>query len=158
MYGYLAIDAPMRHANGQLGEPHLHGGYHPTVFKTLRNAFRAAGPQGAVLILDLQRLAIVQIAGLSEKDQAALRKSWAREMKYNHGNWDPVAREWIEADDSVIADKLAKAMSRVSHDLDIEQMGVDDVFIQQQIAERQMLIWQERLEKLTHRMRREGGG
>jgi hypothetical protein len=60
--------APHRLAEGLKPEFWLHGGIHPTTYKTLRNARRAAGKDGVVLLFDLSLMPVVALEGVVEDE------------------------------------------------------------------------------------------
>lgn len=55
---------------GKLALPQfvIHGGMHPTTYKTLRNARRAAGKDGVVLMFDLSLMPVVALEGVVEDE------------------------------------------------------------------------------------------
>lgn len=171
MIGYLALNAPWRWglhrtADGTL-EPddertvspyRLHGYPKPTVFKTVRNAMRTAGPQGYVLVLDLHQLPLVHLQALGPDDIAAVGKSWVKNAKHSDGRWDPVNREWIGGRDFTL-DELVCAREMLDPVTEITGTdAAEDIYMQHQLAERQSLIWHERLAKLTALIKRQGPG
>lgn len=166
MIGYLVLTAPWKFidakqqpASAEMADKdpyRLHGYPHPTVFKTVRNAFQAAGPRGCVLVLDLQRLPMVSFVTLDPGDKAATVKRWKKRSKFMRGHWDAEARAWVEAEGDPPIEQLA-VDAEFNGEM-VDMIGIDDVYIHQQIAERQLLAWEQRLAALTARIKREGGG
>lgn len=124
MIGYLAI--------GEIGEEvdtvrRLRGGIHPTVFKTTRNAFRAAGPYGHVLIFDLSSLPQLKLEDCSQLDRESVQRSFLNPRSKAYVS--PPRPEWPRVDRSL-----------------------DARFEQFQIAERQMVIWAQRADRLRREL------
>jgi hypothetical protein len=169
MIGYLALNAPWRwglhrDVDGNLEpdekptvSPHtLHGYPHPTVFKTVRNAMRAAGPGGYVLVLDLYRLPLVHLNALPPDDLAAVEKSLKKQFRHKNGRWDHEQRRWIN--DETPDEQIELPPAPEFLDVEIGHDDADDIYIQHQLAERQALIWTARLEQLTALIKRQGPG
>lgn len=150
MIGYIAIGSPWSKW-GETKEKQLaqdwihrvHGFPHPTVFKTVRNAFRALresydyvartrgmGVNGHVRVFDLSLLPILRFEDLSFDDRRAILVSKAR---------------------NGLHDVTSEAMLQQAGDLTVPSVitaNADELYRQLQVAERQMTIWAERCDKL----------
>lgn len=166
MIGYLALTAPWSwvHEKDTVQEQErseqspfrLHGYPHPTVFKTVRNALRAAGPNGYVVVLDLHRLPLVHLKALPPADIVAVSKSWKKEIRHRNGRWDHVERVWIH--DYTPDEEIELPPQKVMLDVEIGHDDAEDIYMQHQLAERQALLWAERLDNLTELIKRQGPG
>ena len=123
----------------------LHGLPHPTVFRTLHNAFRASGPYGYVLILDLALLPVLSLHAVEPKVQKAILAGWAKRMMVGFGEWDAEREVWRNDTGATIS--LADITYSAAITADDVEAG--DLYAQHQVAERQMLIWGERTAKLA---------
>ena len=148
MIGYLVVnDRWNRPQDAESASPHrLHGYPHPTVFKKVRNALYAAGSRGQVLILDLHCLPLVNFAALDEADQVAVIQRWNREK-----TWNADERAW-EQRKPLSAEDIAAIRAEMPY------IGIlddaDDFYVQHQLAERQMLLWADRCQRLAALMKR----
>jgi hypothetical protein len=150
--GYLALTAPWTWKNDDADaidqSPYrLHGYPHPTVFKTVRNAMKAAGPDGHVLVLDLNALPLVNYHALMPGDQESAMRSWMKR------------RDWLEQlrpgpDDGQTTPTVPKMFVG---EVDVSCLAVDDLFVQFELAERQASLWGERLDKLNKRVKKLSG-
>lgn len=163
MIGYLALTAPWHWVKNQKGELvqkrhdityRLHQYPHPTVFKTAKNAMVTAGPDGQVLILDLNLLPILHLTALPDEQQGPIKNTWRKQVKNQMAAWDGEKKGWVYAAPEDIDAKLEQL---TLFDGEIQDVPVDDIYEQHQIAERQLLLWENRFRKLDARIKKERG-
>lgn len=165
MLGYFALNAPwkwspkgghepdaesMRMERASERDPYrLHGYPHPTLFKTVRNALRTAGPDGVVLVADLNLLPIVNFHALDPAERAAVTKSW-RKGSHMYGLAGTLPDD---APTVISADSIHPPFAG-----EVQHIEAEDIYEQHQLAERQMLLWADRTQKLKAMIDKLGPG
>lgn len=134
------------------------GGSHTTIFKTVNNAMATAGPQGRVLVLDLSKLSEITYEALDDATKKRVMKRWIGSscvyLNRHHVTGQNVlstARLSLDPADML---ELAKHKGVIEHG----KVGIDDIYVQHQHAERQMDYWAARVKELGDYIAREKGG